>query len=330
MRVDIGVFAHNEAKGIAAMVARLLAQDLSGLQARILVLANGCTDATAHLARAAGVEVADLAEGGKSRTWNRFVHDLARDAPEVLIFVDADIAFTAPDCLKRLALGLVARPELWVLNSQPVKDIVARPEGLGALDKIIAAAGGGLDDWKTAICGQLYAMPAARARRFHLPIGLPVEDGFLRAMVLTDALTGPEDFGRIDGLDGLSHLYASERRIAALIRHQTRIVIGSAINFAAFEALRALPEEARRPALARAAADEGWLVRAIRARLPGWPFGFVPMHFLTKRLQRLWSHPRDLLRPKRAFLALMGFGFDAIVYVLAQYRMARGTGAGHW
>jgi glycosyltransferase involved in cell wall biosynthesis len=324
------VFAHNEAKGIAAMVARLLAQDLSGLQARILVLANGCTDATAHLARAAGVEVADLAEGGKSRTWNRFVHDLARDAAEVLIFVDADIAFTAPDCLKRLALGLVARPELWVLNSQPVKDIVARPEGLGALDKIIAAAGGGSDDWKTAICGQLYAMPAARARRFHLPIGLPVEDGFLRAMVLTDALTGPEDFGRIDGLDGLSHLYASERRIAALIRHQTRIVIGSAINFAAFEALRALPEEARRPALARAAADEGWLVRAIRARLPGWPFGFVPMHFLTKRLQRLWSHPRDLLRPKRVFLALMGFGFDAIVYVLAQYRMARGTGAGHW
>jgi glycosyltransferase involved in cell wall biosynthesis len=330
MRVDIGVFAHNEAKGIAAMVARLLAQDLSGLQARILVLANGCTDATAHLARAAGVEVADLAEGGKSRTWNRFVHDLARDAPEVLIFVDADIAFTAPDCLKRLALGLVARPELWVLNSQPVKDIVARPEGLGALDKIIAAAGGGLDDWKTAICGQLYAMPAARARRFHLPIGLPVEDGFLRAMVLTDALTGPEDFGRIDGLDGLSHLYASERRIAALIRHQTRIVIGSAINFAAFEALRALPEEARRPALARAAADEGWLTRAMRARLPGWPFGYVPLHFLTKRLLRLWSHPRDLLRPKRVFLALIGFGFDAIVYVLAQYRMARGAGAGHW
>ena len=330
MRVDIGVFAHNEAAGIADMVARLLAQDLSGLEARILVLANGCTDATAHLARAARAEVADLAEGGKSRTWNRFVHDLAREEAEVLIFIDADITFTAPDCLRRLALGLVARPELWVLNSQPVKDIVARPEGLGALDKIIAAAGGGLDDWKTAICGQLYAMPATRARRFHLPIGLPVEDGFLRAMVLTDALTGPEDFGRIDGLDGLSHLYASERRIAALIRHQTRIVIGSAINFAAFEALRALPEEARRPALARAAADEGWLVRAMHARLPSWPFGYVPLHFLTKRLLRLWSHPRDLLRPKRVFLALMGFGFDAIVYVLAQYRMARGTGAGHW
>ena len=40
----------------------------------------------------------------------------------------------------------------WVINSQPVKDIVARPVGLSRMDKIIAAAGGGLDDWKTAIC----------------------------------------------------------------------------------------------------------------------------------------------------------------------------------
>lgn len=330
MRVDVGVFAHNEAAGIAAMVARLLAQELGGLDARILVLANGCTDDTAALARAAGAEVADLPQGGKARTWNRFVHDLSRKNTEALIFVDADIEFTAADSLKRLALGLADHPALWVLNSQPVKDITARPEGLSALDKVIAAAGGGLDDWKTAICGQLYAMPAARARSFHLPIGLPVEDGFLRAMVLTDALTRDEDFTRIDGLESLSHLYASERSIPALIRHQTRIVIGSALNFAAFDTLRALPEEARRPALAAAAADEGWLASAARTRLPCFPFGFVPFHFLTKRLARLAADPRQNLRPKRLVVAILGFGFDAIVYLLAQYRMARGTGAGFW
>ncbi|NEY90542.1 glycosyl transferase group 2 family protein [Tabrizicola oligotrophica] len=330
MRVDIGVFAHDEGPGIAAMVARLLAQDLTGLDARLLVLANGCHDDTAARARAAGAEVAELAEGGKSRTWNRFVHDLSRPDAGVLVFVDADIDFDAPDSLRRLALGLAARPALWVLNSQPVKDIVARPEGLSAMDRLIAAAGGGLDDWKTAICGQLYAMPAARSRSLHLPIGLPVEDGFLRAMVLTDALTGPEDFSRIDGLDGLSHTYASERTLPALIRHQTRIVIGSALNFAAFDTLRALAPEARRPALAAAAADEGWLARAARARLPRWPFGFVPFHFLTKRLSRALAHPRQNLRPRRAVVTLLGFGFDAIVYLLAQYRMARGAGAGFW
>lgn len=330
LQVDIGVFAHNEAAGIAAMVARLLAQDLTGLDARVVVLANGCTDNTTALARAAGAEVADLPKGGKSRTWNRFVHDLARPTAEMLIFADADIEFTAPDSLKRLAQGLAARPALWVLNSQPVKDIVAHPEGLSRLDKIIAAAGGGLDDWKTAICGQLYAMPAARARRLHLPIGLPVEDGFLRAMVLTDVLTTDEDFSRIDGLDGLSHIYASERSLSALIRHQTRIVIGSAINAAAFAHLRQLHTAERAPELSRAAGHDQWLAEVLKAGLPKAPFGFVPFHFLTKRLSRVVSNPRENLRPKRVVVAVLGFGFDAIVYVLAQYRMARGTGAGFW
>lgn len=330
MRVDIGVFAHDEAAGIAAMVARLLAQDLSGLDARLLVLANGCHDDTAAQARQAGAEVAELAEGGKSRTWNRFVHDLSRREAEVLIFVDADIAFTAPDSLKRLAQGLAARPGLWVLNSQPVKDIAQPMQRLSPLDRLIATAGGGLDDWKTAICGQLYAMPSRSARRFHLPIGLPVEDGFLRAMVLTDGLETPEDFSRIDGLDGLSHIYASERTIAALIRHQTRIVIGSAINFAAFEALRAQPAGHRRGALGQAAGDALWLHNTVAARLPRWPYGFVPFHFLTKRLARAAATPRETLRPKRLLVTILGFGFDAIVYLFAQYRMARGAGVGFW
>lgn len=330
IRVDIGVFAHNEAAGIAAMVARLVAQDIlqaPGISARLLVLANGCGDDTVARAQHPAVAVADLPEGGKSRTWNRFVHELARADADVLAFVDADIEFCDTGALRRLVLALGAR---WVINSQPVKDIVAWPDGLSAQDKIIAAAGGGLDDWQTAICGQLYAMPAPVARRFHLPIGLPVEDGFLRALVLTDAFTAPEDFARIGGAGGVFHIYASERSIGALIRHQVRIVIGSAVNFAAFGAISALPVDQRHAELARAAADSGWLGRVIRTRLPRWPYGYVPLHFLTKRLARAAQTPRDLLRPKRALVTLLGFGFDAIVYLRAQVAMLRGTGAGHW
>ena len=61
--VDIGVFAHNEAEGIAAMVARLLAQDIladAGISARLLILAKGCADDTVALAGTAGAEVVDL------------------------------------------------------------------------------------------------------------------------------------------------------------------------------------------------------------------------------------------------------------------------------
>ncbi|UVK40241.1 glycosyltransferase [Mesorhizobium sp. AR10] len=336
LTVDIGVFAHDEAEGIAAMVARLAAQDVlhtSGLAARVLILANGCTDGTAARATAAagpGIEVVDLPEAGKSRTWNRFVHDLSRAEADVLIFCDADITFSTPDALSRLVGGLGARPGLWVLNSQPLKDIVVHPEGLRLLDQLIAAAGGGLDDWKTAVCGSLYVMPADRARRFHLPAGLPVEDGFLRAMVLTDTLTAPEDFTRIDGLAGAFHIYASERTIPALIRHQTRIIIGSAINAACFADIAALPGAHRAAALAAAGADPDWLSGVIRARLPRFPYGFVPFGLLTKRLARLAARPRNLLRPERVAVALMGFGFDLIVYLRAQGAMLRGHGAGFW
>lgn len=331
LAADIGIFAHDEAAGIADMVARLAAQDLAGLDARIVILANGCTDDTAARARAAAqgtaIEVAELAEGGKSRTWSRFVHRLSRPEAQLLVFADADITFPAPDCLRRLVQGLAARPALWVLNSRPVKDIVARPQGLSATDRLIAAAGGGLDDWKTAICGQLYAMPAACARRLHLPAGLPVEDGFLRAMVLTDGLDGPEQLARIDGLEGLFHIYASERRLAALLRHQERIVIGSAINAALFTRLRRLPAPERAAVLAAAAEDPAWLAAALRAELPAWPFGFVPVHFLVKRLGRSLARP---LSARRLAVALPGFLFDAIVYIRAQLRMATGTGAGFW
>lgn len=329
-KVDIGVFAHNEAEGIAAMVAGLQAQRLDGLDARIVILANGCRDATVAIARAEGAEVLDLPEAGKSRTWNRFVHDLSRRDADCLLFVDADIQFLGDDSLKRLTEGLVARPELWVLNSQPVKDTVHHSSGRSLTDRLIAAGSGGLDDWKTAICGQLYAMPASCARQLHLPIGLPVEDGFLRAMVLTDALVREEDFRRIDGLDGLAHVYAAERSVGALIRHQTRIVIGSAINFAAFGYLRSLPPEERSAELSRAAKDEGWIRKAMQGRLPRAPFGYVPFHFLTKRLIRLGKTPRHQIGLKRIAMAILGTCFDAVVYVRAQYKMLRGAGAGYW
>ncbi|MGV8954713.1 MAG: glycosyltransferase [Cypionkella sp.] len=334
--VDIGVFAHNEAAGIGDMVSRLAAQDIlrvKDMKVRILVLANGCRDATVAVAQAAareGITVVDLPEGGKSRTWNRFVQTISRPEADALVFCDADIEFCDNGALQRLVRGLMRHPEVWVLNSQPIKDIVARPNGLSTTDKVIAAASGGLDDWRTAICGQLYAMPADKARRFRLPIGLPVEDGFLRAMVLTDALTEPEDLSRIAGAEGVSHIYTSERGIAGLIRHQTRIVIGSAINMCCFSVLRSVPAEARHAELKRAMLNDRWLPEVIRRELPRMPYGYVPPHFIVKRSARLLANAHDRVQPKRILLTLLGTGFDLMVYLRAQIAMARGVGAGFW
>lgn len=335
LRVCIGVFAYNEADTITATLQSLLAQDIFAQEevtARLVVLANGCRDGTADVARKLhhpALSVHDLPLSGKSRTWNRFVHDLSDTNSDVLIFADADILLPEVDALSRLAQGLIARPDLHALSSQPVKDLALTPDSLTLTERVIAASAGGLDDWQTAICGQLYAMPAPVARRYFMPVGLPVEDGFLRAMILTEVLTTPEDLSRIDGLVGLRHIYRSERHILPLLRHQVRIVIGSAVNAAIFAALRKLPPEERRDEIQTAARDDGWVPAVLKSELPRMPFGFVPVHFLVKRLKP-YSQSAAKSGVRRALLAFCGVGFDAIVYIWAQIKMMRGTGAGHW
>lgn len=339
-RVDIGVFAHNEADGIARMLNGLMQQETTGLDVKIFVLANGCRDDTVNRAHESvhtqkttrsnvSIEVMDLPLPGKSRTWNTFVHELSRPDADVLVFSDADIELPEADSLLRLVRGLASSPNLYGFNSHPIKDIVYRPENLSLTDKVIASGSETLNEWKTAICGSLYAMPAGRARTLHMPIGLAVEDGFLRAMILTDVMSIEEDFTRLDG-GNVFHIFAAERSVSALIRHQTRLVIGTAINIAIFEHLRALPLGRRRAALAEAASQESWLPNVIHSRLPRWPFGWIPFHCVTKRVLFISREPRKLLRPGRFFMLLVGLGFDLVVYVNAQIKMARGTGAGHW
>lgn len=339
-RVDIGVFAHNEAGGIVKMLGGLMQQDTTGLDVRVLLLANGCTDDTVIRARSfvgleenqhpnLRIEVFELIQAGKSRTWNTYVHELSRPDLDVLIFSDADIELPEPDSLLRMIRGLSSNPNLHAFNSHPIKDIVYRPKNLSLIDKALASGSETLNEWKTAICGSLYAMPAVKARLLHMPIGLAVEDGFLRAMILTDAMSMEEDLSRINGGD-VFHIFAAERSIRALIRHQTRIVIGSAINAAVFDELRSLPVHQRRSALQDAARQETWLADVIRSHLPKWPFGWIPFHFVTKRSLFISRRRRNLLRPRRLLFLLLGFGFDLVVYVNAQIKMAKGTGAGYW
>lgn len=332
-RVDIGVFAHDEEDNIDTLIATLRRQDIlaaSGLSVRVLVCANGCRDRTVERAAAAirggrrseSWDVLDLPRPGKSETWNHFVHEASRRDADFLIFCDADIVIPDPDMLGGLVRFLQGRPGILAASSMPVKDIAYRPQDLSLMDRVIASAGGTLNAWQKSICGQLYIMRAPVSRSFHLPVGLPVEDGFVRAMTLTNVFREAEDLDRIDGDSTLFHVYPSERTIPALIRHQTRLVIGSAINSVVYSRLSA--SEDPPGLLRRAAADPEWLGALVRRELPR-RYGYVPIEFLINRLR---GFGRARLRKKPVIV--LGFLFDAVVYAVSQAKMFRGHGAGYW
>lgn len=325
---------------MTATLQSLFAQSILSdprFSARIMILANGCTDNTAALATeqvaAAGlsdkIEVLDLSQGGKSRTWNAFVHELSRPDAAYLAFCDADIVLPQADTFAALVDMMIAEPTLHVVSSKPIKDIALKPENLSMTERLIATAGEGGQSWELSICGQLYITRSAAVRAFHLPIGLPVEDGFVRAMILTDLFEIPQDLSRISGKNAIYHVYESERSITALVRHQTRIVIGSAINAVVFGHLSAMEAPARRDVLAASAGSENWLSDFLKERLPNRKFGWVPWRFLTKRLVQAREH-EGRISPKRMVLLGLGFCFDAVVYLNAQIKMARGVSAGFW
>lgn len=83
--------AHNEAKGIGQTLSRL--KNMLPIAAKILVVADNCTDDTAKNARACGVDVVertDAAKRGKGFALDFGRAHLARQSPDCVIILDAD------------------------------------------------------------------------------------------------------------------------------------------------------------------------------------------------------------------------------------------------
>ena len=278
------------------------------------------------------IVVLNWPEGGKSRTWNRFVHEQARPQADMLVFCDADIQFVTERTIENLLDFMSGHPDVAASSSVPIKDIDHFPQKLNLVEHLISASGGKLFNTRHAICGQLYAARPAAIRDVRMPVGLPVEDGFIRHMIITDLMSRPVDESVIDQAPDVQHVYESERKIFNLIRHQIRLVIGGAINKVVFDHLSTVNamsgREGVRQDLLASLSNPDWLPAILRQRLPDPDYGWVPRPFLMQRLVRFAESPNRGLRA-RAILGI-GFTFDLVVYVCAQFKMWRGTGVGYW
>jgi glycosyltransferase involved in cell wall biosynthesis len=107
-RTAVLIPAHNEGAGILPTIRDVQAQ--LGPNDRILVVADNCTDDTAAIAQALGVEVivrADPARRGKGYALEFGVRHLGLNPPDVVVFMDADCRL-GDSALRRLSDSAMA------------------------------------------------------------------------------------------------------------------------------------------------------------------------------------------------------------------------------
>jgi len=159
-------------------------------------------------------------------------------------------------------------------------------------------------------------------RSVWLPPGLLVEDGFLRAMVVTGSFSHPERPERVVRVEDAVVIYEAETTLSGLVRHERRLCTGTAVNILLFTEFwaRGRSENVNDYIRKQNGNDERWVARFVgdRSRNKIW---LMPEGHLTQRFRRAKEGGRLL---QRFPVVLAGTALDALVGVLSSVDLRRG------
>lgn len=360
MFISIGILAYNESNSIAKILRSLFQQSIftdaflalhPDTAIEVVIVPNGCTDATAEIAEetlqqliqgfaTANVryQICNLEQPGKSNAWNFYVHQFSDPAADYLILMDADIQFVrdGDDTLQQLVSTLESVPEASIAVDTPIKDVALKQkktpmEWLSV--KLSKQSADSATDPIPAICGQLYCGRASALRKIWMPVGLPVEDGYLRAVVATAGFTQSNALSNcIVHAKSAAHVFEAYIGIGSLLNHEKRLIIGSVINAFLFGYLWANchPQQLAGDLIKlENEQDPHWLEKRIRQEISQNGWWIIPNAFTFRRIESLQRMP---LHKKISSFPIATLAFFADLYVCWQANQAlrTGVGLGYW
>lgn len=354
MLISIGIMAWNEAAMIETTLGSLFdqsalrgqASDLPDTGWEIIVVPNGCSDNTAECARRAlatlvadtgrtdiAWKVHELIEAGKSNAWNHYVHEYASPHAELIVMIDADIEFGEAETISNSVRALLADPHAVVAVDLPLKDAVRKP-GKTLIERLSLAASKAGSGGAPAIAGSFYCARAEALRQIWMPRGLSIEDGFLRAMIVTDCFRAPIDERKVIRAPNASHYFETLTSLRAIFRHELRLVVGSALNcYLAWDFLlfAADPKGPGAGVLIRnrIEQDPKWYPNLMDNSIRNHGWWVLPRGMLFRRFSaRGESRGRGSL--KWLAVAVIGFLLDLPVFLAANRKLKRGNVVGYW
>ena len=342
--LSIGVLAHNEEQRIGKTLQTLFAQDVfHECAVELVIVANGCTDKTATVARRmladhqavwsihGSARVEELVAGGKANAWNQFVHELSSPLAPMLVLMDADIEFLNKNTISSMVSTLEKSPEAVVCVDRPVKDIEIKSNPT-LFERLLLSVTPQINPDYVPLCGQLYCARSAAIREIRLPLQITCEDGFIRALLLTQGFTVPENPRRIVLDHAVAHKFESVATIQELFKHEAWIVAGSIINMMLYRHFSALVTPGRSAmTLMRdwQARDSEWLPRYIESQVKKRGWHLLPGFWWTRRWSRLDGLPLRR-RLSRLPVAIIATAVDIIIFFIAIKRVRRGSAFQYW
>jgi Glycosyl transferase family 2 len=343
-KLSIGILAYNEESRIGKTLQTLFTQDVfQKFATEVVIVPNGCTDETAAVARRSlrdhhsvwsargSARVEELVVGGKVNAWNQFVHKFSSTQASVLVLMDADIRLLSTNTISSMVSTLKSSSEAVVCVDRPVKDIETNTNRT-FFQSLLVAATPDIDPDNVRLCGQLYCALAAEIRRIKLPVGIPHEDGLLRALLLTQGFTSPENRRRIVLDSSVAHTFESVATLQELFKHEKWIVAGSVVIMLLFERFSAETTPDRSAMTLMKDWEEQnpeWLPRYIESQVRERGWRLLPRSWWVRR----WSHLRKLplaRRLRRFPVAAMAAAMDMLIFIAAIRAVRRGRAFRYW
>lgn len=238
MKITIGILAWNEEENIKNILPQLLQQTIfnnSKLTSDLLLVANGCTDKTAQVAKdfknenplfqKINFQIVSIEKPGKANAWNQLIHNLSDKQTDIYINMDADITLPANDTLERLIEALQNNPMAKVISSLPIKEITNKTlinhavKGQGEITKLQPGQ----------LCGHLYAINGETARGIILPTNIIIDDGFIKEMVVTDLLKKLSNNELVQTSEKVPHFFKPYADLRSIFKNQVRQTVGQSL-----------------------------------------------------------------------------------------------------
>ncbi len=351
MKVSIGILAHNEEASIEIMLRSLFEQTLLSKNVgnidnlEIIIVANGCNDSTVDVSRNTLKQLADkssasldwhvydVGESGKCNAWNLYIHKFSNPESKYLFLADADIRFLNPETLYNMINLLETHKDVWVATDQPVKDI-SMNDKKNFREKLLLTLPSPFmrNNIPSGICGQLYCGRADILRKITMPGELPVEDGFINAMITTNFFSSSPFPHRVQQSSEASHVFEVKTNLFQIICSEKRQFVGNIINGFLFEYFWAnCNEKENATFLIQKQMDlnSEWLREFIQAEIKKRGWWLIPNNLLLKRFKFLSNLPIHKAIQKLP-VAMMAFILTILIAFSANQEMHKSGGLNYW